>query len=78
MKKWCFIALAILTIVPTIQAQELDIDISNPLSLEQCIEIALQGSPSIKRAELSEQAANLDVKNARAKYFPEIGISGQY
>lgn len=83
MWKWSFIALIALAIVPISQAQELDVgildvDISEPLSLEQCVRIALQQSPSVKKAELGLEAASLDVKNARASYFPEIGISGQY
>ena len=78
MWKLCFMALIALAIVPMGEAQELDIDISKPLSLDQCVKIALQQSPSVKKAELSLEAANLDVKNARASYFPEIDISGQY
>ena len=78
MWKLCFIALIALAIVPMSQAQELDIDTSEPLSLGQCVEIALQQSPSVKKAELGVEAANLDVKNARANYFPEIDISGQH
>jgi len=57
---------------------ETKIDTSVPLTLDQCIKIALERSPSIRMAELDLKTAKLDVADARANYWPEIDASGQY
>jgi outer membrane protein TolC len=48
------------------------------LTLEQCIEIALQRSSSIRTANMDLRSAELDVADARANYLPEIDVTGQY
>lgn len=52
--------------------------ISGPLTLRECISIALEQSPSIRMAGLDLKMAKLDLADARANYWPEIDASGQY
>jgi outer membrane protein len=52
--------------------------ISESLTLDQCIKIALQESSSIRMANLDLKTAELNVKDAWANYLPEIDASGQY
>jgi outer membrane protein len=47
-------------------------------SIEQCIEIALKNSPSIKIAEGSVRKSKLDVGDARANFLPDVSLSGGY
>jgi len=55
-----------------------NVSISNPLTLEQCIKIALRQSPNIKSAELDLKTSNFSVKDAKASFLPEINANGQY
>jgi len=53
-------------------------DVSEPLTLNQCIKIALERSPGIRMAGLDLKVANLDVADAWANYLPEVDANGQY
>ena len=55
-----------------------EIDLSQPLTLEQCIQIGLERSTSMRNARLSLAIQELRVKNARARYFPQIFSNGNY
>ena len=55
-----------------------EIDASEPLTLDQCIDIALKQSPGMRIADLNLIGAKLDVADARADYWPSVGVSGQY
>lgn len=57
---------------------QLDIDISKPLALNQCIQTAMQLSTSIRVANLDLKTVKLDLEDARAEYLPEINAVGQY
>jgi len=48
------------------------------LTLQQCIDIALQRNPSISAAEYSVNAAAARVGQARSAYYPQINLSGNY
>jgi TolC family type I secretion outer membrane protein len=48
------------------------------LTLQQCIDIALQRNPSISAAEFSVNAAAARVGQARSAYYPQVGLSGAY
>ncbi len=52
--------------------------VSESLTLDQCIEIALQRSPSVRMAALDLKTAALGVKDAWVNYLPEIDASGLY
>ena len=86
MRKALFIVIIALIVASIGEAQEenveytnnLSVDISEPLTLNQCIKIALERSPSIRMADLNLKVAKLDVADARANYLPEVTATGQY
>ena len=55
-----------------------EIDLSQPLTLEQCIQIGLEKSTSMRNARLNLAMQELRIKNARAGYFPQIFTNGNY
>lgn len=57
---------------------QVNIDINAPLTLKDCITVALQNSSSMKIADLDLRTSQLDLADARAYYWPEINASGQY
>ncbi len=67
------------TVLLCVDAQEpQEIDLSQPLTLEQCIQLGLERSTSMRNARLSLAIQELRLKNARADYFPIITSSGSY
>lgn len=86
MRKAFFIVIVALIVVSIGEAQEenvehtdsLSVDISEALTLNQCIKIALGRSSSIRMADLDLKVARLDVADARANYLPEVTTTGQY
>ena len=55
-----------------------EVDLSQSLTLEQCIQIGLERSTSMRNARLNLAIQELRVKNARAGYFPQIFSTGNY
>ena len=53
-------------------------DLSQPLTIRQCIAIAKKNSSDIKNAQISEQIEELRVKNAQALYYPDLLLNGGY
>jgi len=49
---------------------------TKPLSLDDAIGIALRGHPALREAEDAVAAAEAEVKEARANYFPQLSFSG--
>ena len=82
----CQTALLLLTlilqfaVVLSVGAQEPtdEVDLSQPLTLEQCIQIGLEKSTSMRNARLNLAMQELRVKNARSGYFPQIFANGNY
>jgi outer membrane protein len=48
------------------------------LTLQQCVDIALQRNPSIFAAEYAVNAADARVGQAQSAYYPQVGLSGNY
>ena len=68
-----------LTVTSYIFAQESqEIDLSQPLTLEECVQLGLENATSIRNARLSLAIQELRVKNSRAGYFPTVTSSGRY
>ncbi|MCE2402597.1 TolC family protein [Candidatus Poribacteria bacterium] len=66
-------------VILCVNAQEPEeIDLSQPLTLEQCIQMGLEKATSMRNARLSLAIQELRIKNARAGYFPTISSSGRY
>ncbi|MFC1717464.1 TolC family protein [Candidatus Poribacteria bacterium] len=81
MWKLLFVAMVALIAVPISGVpgeDNAEIDVSKPLTLDQCIEIALKQSSNIRIANLNLTSAKLDVDDARANYWPEVDVSAQY
>jgi len=55
-----------------------EIDLAQPLTLEQCIQLALINSTNIRNARIDLVIAELRVKNARARYYPDVFLNGRY
>ena len=55
-----------------------EVDLSQSLTLEQCIQVGLERSTSMRNARLNLAIQELRVKNARSGYFPQIFASGSY
>ena len=72
------VTIQILTILSVFAQESEEIDLSQPLTLEQCIQLGLENATSMRNARLSLAIQELRVKNARAGYFPSISSSGQY
>lgn len=49
---------------------------AQPLSLDEAVHVALQQHPALKEAEAAVDAAEADVREARAAYFPQLSFSG--
>lgn len=73
-----FIAQFIVVLCVGAQAPGSEIDLSQPLTLEECIEIGLERATSMRNARLSLAIQELRVKTARADYFPQIFATGSY
>jgi len=57
---------------------EEEFDLSQPLALEQCIEIAKRNASDIKIAKLDLNQEDLNVEDARSRYLPDITTNGSY
>jgi len=53
-------------------------DLSQPLTLKQCLGIALDNAPNMKMAKISIAQEDMNVQDAQASYLPDVGISGSY
>ena len=78
MRKLIFAVVAVLIITPFSGGRGATIDISEQLTLNQCIKLALEQSPSMRMAALDLKTAEFDVADARSNYWPQINASGQY
>ena len=74
------ILIAQLIVVLCVGAQEPEgeVDLLQPLTLEQCIQIGLEKATSMRNARLNLAIQELRVKTARAEYFPQIFATGSY
>lgn len=60
-----------------IQDEE-EANLPQPLTLEQCIQLALEESTDMKNAAIDSAIQELRIKNARALYYPELFLNGRY
>lgn len=64
--------------ITAIAQEEQEIDLSQPLTLEQCIQLAVENSTDMRNARINLVIDNLRVKDARARYYPDIFVDGRY
>ncbi len=55
-----------------------EVDLTQPLTLEQCVQVGLERSTNMRNARLNLAIQELRVKTARADYFPRIFSNGVY
>lgn len=79
-RTWFTIAIVLMLFVRYADAKELDIetDLSRPLTLERCIELALENSSDMRNARLEFAIQDLRVKNARAQFLPTVSLGSRY
>ena len=76
---WFALVCALLLVSLTAIAQEeQEIDLSQPLTLEQCIQLAVENSTDMRNARINLAIDGLRVKDARARYYPDIFLDGRY
>ncbi|MEK7398502.1 MAG: TolC family protein [Candidatus Poribacteria bacterium] len=54
------------------------IDFTKPLTLKQCLNIALKESPTIKVANINLTEKDINIQDAKSNYYPQANISGSY
>lgn len=79
-RTWSVLSVLLVLSIPSADAEnpEIGIDLSKPLTLEQCIKLALEGSSNMRSARLEYAIQDLRVKNARAQFLPEVSLGGRY
>ena len=67
-------------VIVCVGAQEptTEVDLTQPLTLEQCVQIGLEKSTNMRNARLNLAIQELRVKTARADYLPRIFTNGNY
>ena len=75
-----FILAVQFAVVICVSAQEraTEVDLTQSLTLEQCIQVGLEKSTNMRNARLNLAIQELRVKTARADYFPRIFSNGVY
>ncbi len=75
-----FILAVQFAVVFSLSAQEpaTEVDLTQALTLEQCIQVGLEQSTSMRNARLNLAIQELRVNTARADYFPRIFSTGAY
>ena len=68
----------ILVSLAAIAQEEQEIDLVHPLTLEQCIQLAVENSSDMRNARINLAIDGLRVKDARARYYPDIFVNGRY
>ena len=60
------------------QEDQPEIDLTQPLTLEQCIQLMQQNSTDMRNARIDLVISELRVKDARSRYYPSISLTGRY
>ncbi len=68
----------ILVSLMAIAQEEQEIDLSQPLTLEQCIQLAVENSTDMRNARINLAIDGLRIKDARARYYPDLFLDGRY
>ncbi len=76
---WFVLVCALIFVSLTAIAQEeQEVDLSQPLTLEQCIQLAVENSTDMRNARINLAIDGLRVKDARARYYPDLFLDGRY
>ena len=66
-----FISIFLVIVVSKATAQ------TDPLTLEECYQLAKQNYPAIKKLDLIAKTSEYDLQNANKKFLPQVNFSGQ-
>ena len=79
-RTWFALAIVLMLSIRFTDAEEPDVgvDFSRPLTLEQCIKLALEKSSDMRNARLDFAIQDLRVENARAQFLPDVLLGGRY
>jgi outer membrane protein TolC len=58
------------------QPQEVEIDVTQPITLEEAIQLAYRNNPDLQTALLELAQSQADLRAARAALFPTVGVGG--
>ena len=76
---WSVLTCALILVsLAAIAQEEQEIDLVHPLTLEQCIQLAVENSSDMRNARINLAIDGLRVKDARARYYPDIFVNGRY
>lgn len=67
-----------LAISPVLAIESMSVEKNAVLNIKNCIELALQNSPSIKKAKYNYGLAKNNVTISKSAYFPTIGVGTGY
>ncbi|MDE0297189.1 MAG: TolC family protein [Candidatus Poribacteria bacterium] len=79
-RSWFALAFALMFFAQHADADDSDVgvDLSKPLTLDKCIELALEESSDMRNARLDFAIQDLRVKNVRAQFLPQVLLGSQY
>ena len=76
--RFVLVCTLVLVALTAVAQEDQEIDLSQPLTLEQCIQLATENSTDMRNARINLAIDSLRVKNARARYYPDIFLNGRY
>lgn len=76
--QFALVCTLILVALTAIAQEEQEINLSEPLTLAQCIQLAIENSTDMRNARINLAIDGLRVKDARASYYPDILLDGRY
>ena len=71
-------AVITLSIVPAMGIESISVEKNAILNIKDCIQLALQNSPAIKKARYNYGLAKNNVTISKSAYFPTIGVGTGY
>ncbi len=54
------------------------VDQPQPMTLDQCLQLALKSSTTIKNSQINLALQNLRIKDAQSSFYPNISLGGNY
>ena len=76
--RFVLVCTLIFVAITAIAQEEQEIDLSQPLTLEQCIQLAIENSTDMRNARINLAIDGLRIKDARARYYPDLFLDGRY
>ena len=78
LKKFLIISCCIFTFVPAYAVENAVIEKNAILTMKDCIQMALDNSPAVKKARYNYNIYKNNTSIAKADFFPTIGVGSGY